>query len=176
LADFGSVAFSGVTTAPKISVTDPTNLATMVSNLKDPKNSVLATASINPLRVQYADDLSDVKHIVSDSAGDCALLTSGRVDCWGYGADGELGNGRFYSSSPNGSVVPVTVVSTTDAGSLSGVASLSSDGYGFCALLSSGGVDCWGGGSDGQLGNGQFYSSSPYGSAFPIAVVVVAGS
>ena len=51
------------------------------------------------------------KTIVSDGAGYCALLTSGRVDCWGYGPDGELGNGQSNNSN-----VPVAVVSTSGSG------------------------------------------------------------
>ena len=39
-------------------------------------------------------------------------------------------------------------------GTLTGVTSLVSDGDGYCALLTSGGVDCWGNGADGELGNG----------------------
>ncbi len=46
--------------------------------------------------------LTGATNLVSDSFGYCALLNSGGVDCWGYGEDGELGNGRFYTSSPDG--------------------------------------------------------------------------
>ena len=78
----------------------------------------------------------------------CALLTSTAVDCWGYGVDGELGNNTGASSN-----FPVVVTTTTGSGTLTGVASLISDGDGFCALLTSGSVDCWGYGPDGELGN-----------------------
>jgi len=37
---------------------------------------------------------------------------------------------------------------------LSGVASLAPDGEGVCALLSAGGVDCWGDNAFGELGTG----------------------
>ena len=107
------------------------------------------------------------KSIVPDGHGYCALLTSGGVDCWGFEEDGELGNGQSNNSN-----VPVAVVSTSGSGTLSGVASLTSNGLGYCALLTSGGVDCWGYGEYGELGNGQ---SSLY-SFVPVAVVSTSGS
>ena len=98
------------------------------------------------------------KSIVSSRSGYCAVLTSGGVDCWGYGYDGELGDGQNSDSN-----VPVAVVSTSGSGTLSGVASLTSSSGSYCALLTSGGVDCWG---YGELGNGQNSNSN-----VPVAVV-----
>jgi alpha-tubulin suppressor-like RCC1 family protein len=106
------------------------------------------------------------KSIVSDGYGYCALLTSGGVDCWGEGYDGALGNGHS-----NNSAIPVAVVSTSGSGTLGGVASLTSGSYGYCALLTSGGVDCWGAGSGGALGNGHKNNSN-----IPVAVVSTSGS
>jgi alpha-tubulin suppressor-like RCC1 family protein len=120
--------------------------------------------------------LNGVADLDSDNGGFCARLGSGGVDCWGNGNDGELGNGQFYTSGIYGSAVPVAVVSTSGSGTLSGVADLDSDSGGYCALLTSGGVDCWGFGYDGELGNGQFYTSGNEGSAVPVAVVSTSGS
>ena len=111
------------------------------------------------------------KSIVSNGTSYCALLTSGGVDCWGSGFYGQLGNGQN-----NDSAKPVAVVSTSGSGTLSGVASLTSDYNGYCALLTSGGVDCWGSGGSGELGNGKFYTSGNQGSAKPVAVVSTSGS
>ena len=116
------------------------------------------------------------KSIVSNGSSYCALLTSGGVDCWGFGPNGELGNGKFYKSGNYGSAKPVAVVSTSGSGTLSGVASLTGNGGGYCALLTSGGVDCWGYGGSGELGNGKFYTSGNQGSAKPVAVVSTSGS
>ena len=120
------------------------------------------------------------KSIVSNDYSYCALLTSGGVDCWGLGQYGQLGNGKFYTSGNQGSAKPVAVVSTSGSGTLSGVASLTGNqnnygngnGTGSCALLTSGGVDCWGHGGGGQLGNGQSNTIS----AIPVAVVSTSGS
>ncbi len=43
------------------------------------------------------------------AAFSCALLSDGTVKCWGYGGDGELGNGSTANSS-----VPVTVAKYTE--------------------------------------------------------------
>jgi alpha-tubulin suppressor-like RCC1 family protein len=104
-----------------------------------------------------AGQLSGVASLSSDGSGECALLVSGGVDCWGDGGIGELGNGLT-----NDSEFPVQVEGVNGAGLLSGVASLSTDSVAadYCALLTSGGVDCWGDGEDDeQLGDGTFSNS-----------------
>jgi alpha-tubulin suppressor-like RCC1 family protein len=110
------------------------------------------------------------------SFGYCAVFTLGGVNCWGNGQDGQLGDGQFYPTGNYGSALPVTAIDTSDSGNLSGVASVASDTTSHCALLTSGGVDCWGNGVAGQLGDGQFYASGIYGSAVPVAVIDASGS
>ena len=96
----------------------------------------------------------------------CALLTSGGLDCWGYGAYGQIGNGTFYTSSPYGSATPWSSRECAGTGTLTGVSSLVSDGSGglagdgFCGLLTTGETDCWGYGIYGELGNGTFSDSA----------------
>jgi alpha-tubulin suppressor-like RCC1 family protein len=76
----------------------------------------------------------------------CALNTSGGVLCWGYGHDGQLGNG---STSSSATPVAVSGLSSGMAGLARGLA------FDFdCALTLAGGVRCWGNNSAGQLGNG----------------------
>ncbi len=90
--------------------------------------------------------LANVVSVATGSNGtDCALLLTGRVDCWGYGGDGELGNGTTTDSD-----VPVAVTGLTGVKAVAG----DNDGESFCALLSTGHVKCWGYNSNGQLGNG----------------------
>jgi alpha-tubulin suppressor-like RCC1 family protein len=120
--------------------------------------------------------LTSVAKLTSGGNDYCAVLTSGGVDCWGYGYDGELGNGQFYTTGNIGSAVPVQVVGVGGTGTLTGVADLSSESGVYCAVLTSGGVDCWGKGYYGQLGDGQFYTTGNIGSAVPVQVVSVSGT
>ncbi len=71
------------------------------------------------------------------------------MDCWGYDLYGELGNGAI--EGPDGVVgydTPQFVSGITNADSLS-----SSYGESYCAVLSTGGADCWGINYYGELGN-----------------------
>jgi alpha-tubulin suppressor-like RCC1 family protein len=76
----------------------------------------------------------------------CALTRSGGVLCWGYGSDGELGNG----STTNTTAVPVEV-----KGLESGVASIAAGDGNNCAIKTDGSAWCWGLGAYGQIGNGS---------------------
>ena len=109
--------------------------------------------SATPVQVEGvggSGTLSGVASIATDQAGFCALLHSGGVDCWGSSASGDLGNGTLSDSA-----TPVQVVGVGGSGTLAGVASLVSGWTGYCAILGSGGVDCWGRDDDGELGNGD---------------------
>ena len=88
---------------------------------------------------------------VSIGSSDCVVLASSEVDCWGTGVSGELGDGHFISSD-----APVEVEGVGGSGSLTGVTELAGSQLygGFCALLSSSSVDCWGTGYNGELGDG----------------------
>jgi len=100
--------------------------------------------------------ITNALSVTSGSFGYCAVLSTGGVDCWGYGATGQLGNGKSTSSN-----VPVAVTGITNALSVTSAYG----GSGSCAVLSTGGVDCWGYGGFGQLGDGTTASSN-----VPIAV------
>ncbi len=127
-----------------------------------------ATAS-KPL-AQPPLTLSGVKTVTGQGQSYCALLTNGRVYCWGLGDFGQLGNGKTRNSSR-----PVAVSAVSGTGVLTGVASIVSDAFGYgdeyCAVLHAGGVDCWGLNQDGQLGDGTTKNS-----ARPVAVKGAGGS
>ncbi|MCT8972662.1 Ig-like domain repeat protein [Microbaculum marinisediminis] len=74
----------------------------------------------------------------------CAVTEAGAAWCWGYGWDGQLGNGANAVSN-----VPVAV-----SGLGSGVATIDTGGNHSCAVTDAGTAWCWGRNSSGQLGNG----------------------
>ncbi len=104
-----------------------------------------------------ATGITNAKAVSTDGVGYCAVLTTGGVDCWGYNFLGELGNGTTTSSD-----VPVAVTGITNAKAVTGAAAA---GFGYCAVLTTGGVDCWGANDYGQLGNGTTTDSD-----VPVAV------
>jgi hypothetical protein len=74
----------------------------------------------------------------------CGTTSSGAW-CWGWGSNGQLGNGGTASS-----YVPVAVTQTA-----SGVFTQVTTAWGHSCGLSSSGAWCWGGGSTGRLGTGR---------------------
>jgi alpha-tubulin suppressor-like RCC1 family protein len=75
----------------------------------------------------------------------CAILDDDTVKCWGYGSNSQLGYGgtTAYLSPPS---------STVNLGM--GVTSISVGHYTSCAILTNGGVKCWGVNDKGQVGDG----------------------
>jgi len=84
-----------------------------------------------------------------EGEANCAVLSTGGVDCWGWNNDGDLGNGTIDAPDGEGGYdTPQSVTRITDAVSVVG------GNAGSCAVLSTGGVDCWGENLQGELGNG----------------------
>ena len=80
----------------------------------------------------------------------CALTTAGDVVCWGSSDAGQLGYGNL---TPIGDNEPPSSAGTVDVGGT--VLRLYADGDHNCALLSEGGLRCWGNGGEGRLGYGN---------------------
>jgi alpha-tubulin suppressor-like RCC1 family protein len=86
--------------------------------------------------------------VTAVSAGDehtCALISDGRVKCWGHNGFGELGDGTTIDRTSPGDV------SGFPTGS--GVTAISA-GTSHTCVLEAGGIKCWGSNSSGQLGDG----------------------
>src|SRR5690606_12851537 len=93
------------------------------------------------------------EQLVQVSAGTthtCGVSSSGSAYCWGFGQQGQLGQGL-----PNSSHLPVQV-QLPEAVSLTSV----SVGYNHtCGISSHGAAYCWGANTYGQLGNGSTTNS-----------------
>ena len=76
----------------------------------------------------------------------CALLDDTSVSCWGYNANGELGDGTNTNRD--------TPTQTSSLGIGRTVIAISSGYFHTCAILDDGSVGCWGRNNDDQLGDG----------------------
>jgi alpha-tubulin suppressor-like RCC1 family protein len=86
---------------------------------------------------------SVVKQIDVGQDSSCAVLTTGKLLCWGSGDSGKLGDGRQVSQSRPTEVIGVEGAERVSVGINHA-----------CALLSDGRVRCWGGNGFGEIGDG----------------------
>jgi alpha-tubulin suppressor-like RCC1 family protein len=90
-----------------------------------------------------------VRSIDASAQHTCATMANNAVKCWGMNLSGELGDGTTLPRS-----TPVDVVG------LGSAAQVARSGSGYsCALLDTGGIECWGTDFLGTLGNGMFQQS-----------------
>ena len=90
---------------------------------------------------------SGVASIEAGGLDTCAVTIHGGAKCWGSNNRGRLGDGTTIDRS-----TPANVI-----GLFTGVAAIRANDAGgahTCALLTNGGVKCWGGNEYGQLGDG----------------------
>ncbi|MHB8221027.1 MAG: RCC1 domain-containing protein, partial [Acidimicrobiales bacterium] len=107
------------------------------------------TASANPVLVALPPGVHATR-IAAGGFTTFALAAGGSVYAWGYGADGQLGNGATANSD-----VPVEVQLPTGVSATA----VAAGGTHALALSSTGTVYAWGSGSGGQLGNGTTANS-----------------
>ena len=101
--------------------------------------------------------------IISSSKGSTSLSPTAdnsgagdfAVQCWGDNQFGQLGDGTKTEWRAR-RIIPVNVVELHD-----GVHSIAVGGWHTCALVSSGGVKCWGDNQFGQLGEGSTDRTTP---------------
>jgi hypothetical protein len=98
-------------------------------------------------------NVSDISTAVAISAGGahtCALLYNMTIQCWGENRYGQVGSGSIAERLFR----PTTVLGITNA-----IAIAAGDAHS-CAVLSGGLMRCWGRNTDGQLGTGDYFTSS----------------
>ena len=99
---------------------------------------------------QAATGITKAVSITGEYAGFCAALSTGGVDCWGDNGVGEIGNGTVDGPDNGGYDTPQAVTGLTNARSVT-----SDEAEDYCAVLSTGAVDCWGDNLFGEVGNGN---------------------
>jgi alpha-tubulin suppressor-like RCC1 family protein len=114
------------------------------------------SAPTGPVLKQDGTVLTGVVQLASGAAHTCALLRNGDVVCWGLNANGQLGTtvGQV-SGCLSGPCVP-----QPGAAAITGATAISAGSVYNCAIVG-GGVQCWGSGDFGQLGNGTIGIDSP---------------
>jgi alpha-tubulin suppressor-like RCC1 family protein len=135
-------------------------------------NSDVMTRVPVAVNVQAGTSALAGKTVVSVAAGpsySLALCSDGMVTAWGRNHSNQLGGGPFDSRV----LVPVAVDTSSEYSALAGkkVVAIAAGGYHVLALCSDGTVVAWGGGSVGQIGDGQ-----PFNRSTPVAVKVTAGA
>ena len=98
--------------------------------------SALPAVSVGAASTGYVQDVD------AGGAHTCVLTSAGGVKCWGYNGSGQIG----ADTSGLDAYVPIDVTGLT-----SGVAAVVTGRNHSCALLDTGGVQCWGANSEGQL-------------------------
>jgi alpha-tubulin suppressor-like RCC1 family protein len=93
-------------------------------------------------------NISGIKQITTGLGHACAITETDTVKCWGFGVQGQLGNG-LGTNSP----IPVNVTG------LSGVKQISAGQNSTCALTADNTVKCWGWNNKGQLGIGSLLNA-----------------
>ena len=106
--------------------------------------------------IEAAGDVPLGGKAMAISAGDlhvCAVMTTGGVRCWGYDVNGELGHNGTRSIG-DGDPAGQSIEQAGDLPLSGKAAAVAAGTHHTCALMTTGGVKCWGAGSFGQLGYG----------------------
>ncbi len=108
-----------------------------------------------------------VEKIVAGGTFTCALLSHGKVRCWGGNAHGQLGLGDIQSRGDQPGELPTPYVALGDLPALDVAAGTDST----CAVRSDGTVLCWGNNESGQLGIGSTVKMGDNPGDFPLQPV-----
>lgn len=91
-----------------------------------------------------------VTQIAVGAEHSCALLSGGKVRCWGVNYAGELGYGNLLDVGDH-----ATPAAAGDVNVGGVVTQITAGDFHTCALLDTGAVRCWGGADHGELGYGN---------------------
>ena len=129
--------------------------------------------SATPVAVQ---GLTGVVAIATGRENGVALLADGSVRTWGDNRSGELGIGTTVGPEtcppPAGACSKHPLV----VPGLSNVVAIAANDQTVLALLADGSVMAWGGGADGQLGDGSFHPGACFCEPSPVHVPGVSGA
>lgn len=105
----------------------------------------------SPVPVQVTGLATGVTAITASWNHTCALLTNGKVQCWGSNDQGQLGTDLkdVNDHPPAQSALPI------DVDNLEPASAISAGWFFTCAVTKSGAARCWGHNDRGQLGNGD---------------------
>lgn len=107
----------------------------------------LASNSSNLSVVDNSIPKSYFTDIIQATYTMCGVLNTGKLYCWGYNANGQVGDGTTAArNSP-------TAVSTSGALNGKVITQVAGGANHYCAIDSGGAAYCWGKGTSGQLGN-----------------------
>lgn len=103
---------------------------------------------VSVVGVTAADATTSVVVLAAGDAHTCAVFEDGAVRCWGWGENGQLGDGAGIDR------VTPTLVSGWGSASVPHPSGLALGATHSC-MLAGGRAWCWGSGGTGQLGNGE---------------------
>ena len=113
------------------------------NNIGDTAGETTVAVDLGPGRTAVA--------VAGGYASTCAVLDNGQLRCWGYNADGQLGQGHSNNIGDTAGETTVPV----DLGPGRTARAVAAGGYHVCAVLDTGQLRCWGFNSSGQLGQGN---------------------
>lgn len=100
--------------------------------------------------VEVSGAATDWAQVSGGSWHTCALKTTGRLYCWGYGGNGALGRGNYTTINTPGEV----------SGAATDWAQISTGAQHSCAVKTTGRLYCWGWNGNGELGTGNTTQSN----------------
>ncbi len=115
--------------------------------------------------------LTGVVQLATGSMHTCALLTDGRVQCFGENGQGQIGDGTTTAR-----LRPKTVKDPSGTAALGSVTQIAADLQSTCARLSTQQLRCWGPNGSGQRGNGTVTLPGQPGPLLPSAVKAPSGT